>query len=93
MLLKRLAFIILSSASNQYQRFLPEIQERLSESIKLLHVPVVQEQVSVLRISLRRSYLYNFLGKRIYGNFFYQNCLFCSRVLRTIWSLRRITSL
>ena len=46
MLLKRLAFIIFSGAPNQYQRLLPEIQERLTESIKLLQVPSVQEKVS-----------------------------------------------
>nr|XP_026690200.1 protein dopey-1 isoform X2 [Ciona intestinalis] len=45
MLLKRLAFVIFSSDTNQYQRHLPEIQERLSESLKLHQVPAVQAQV------------------------------------------------
>jgi len=45
MLLKRLAFVIFSSGVNQYQRHLPEIQERLSESLRMHLVPVVQKEV------------------------------------------------
>ena len=57
MLLKRLAFIIMSSGSNQYQKFLPEIQERLSESIKLLQVPAVQEQVRRCDVITLRQFM------------------------------------
>nr|CAB3239497.1 protein dopey-1 [Phallusia mammillata] len=45
MLLKRLAFVVFSSGVNQYQRHLPEIQERLSESLRLHLVPAVQAEV------------------------------------------------
>lgn len=44
-LLKRLAFVIFCSESDQYQRYMPDIQERLSESLKLSHVPSVHAQV------------------------------------------------
>ncbi|CAN7989377.1 unnamed protein product [Ixodes hexagonus] len=44
-LLKRLAFVLFCSEPDQYQRYMPDIQERLSESLKLSHVPAVQAQV------------------------------------------------
>lgn len=44
-LLKRLAFVIFCSESDQYQRYMPDIQERLSESLKLSQVPSVHAQV------------------------------------------------
>ncbi|XP_042147641.1 protein dopey-1 isoform X6 [Ixodes scapularis] len=44
-LLKRLAFILFCSEPDQYQRYMPDIQERLAESLKLSHVPAVQAQV------------------------------------------------
>uniref|UniRef100_Q8BL99-6 Isoform 6 of Protein DOP1A n=1 Tax=Mus musculus TaxID=10090 RepID=Q8BL99-6 len=40
MLLKRLAFAVLSSESDQYQKYLPDIQERLVESLRLPQVQV-----------------------------------------------------
>ncbi|XP_043929288.1 protein dopey-1 [Protopterus annectens] len=45
MLLKRLAFAIFSSEVDQYQKFLPDIQERLVESLRLLQVPTLHAQV------------------------------------------------
>lgn len=44
-LLKRLAFVLFCSESDQYQRYMPDIQERLAESLKLSHVPSVHAQV------------------------------------------------
>ncbi|XP_064461644.1 protein dopey-1-like isoform X2 [Ornithodoros turicata] len=44
-LLKRLAFILFCSEADQYQRYMPDIQQRLSESLRLNHVPAVQAQV------------------------------------------------
>uniref|UniRef100_A0ABM0MUJ4 Protein dopey-1-like n=1 Tax=Saccoglossus kowalevskii TaxID=10224 RepID=A0ABM0MUJ4_SACKO len=44
-LLKRLSFCIFCSEIDQYQKFLPDIQERLVENLRLIHVPVVHEQV------------------------------------------------
>ncbi|XP_065293600.1 protein DOP1A isoform X1 [Dermacentor albipictus] len=44
-LLKRLAFVVFCSESDQYQRYMPDIQERLSESLKLSHVPSIHAQV------------------------------------------------
>nr|XP_039257072.1 protein dopey-1-like [Styela clava] len=43
--IKRLAFIVFSSELDQYQKQLPEIQERLAESIRLNNVPGVQCRV------------------------------------------------
>ncbi|VDK86235.1 unnamed protein product [Litomosoides sigmodontis] len=43
--LKRLAFIILSSELGQYQSQLPDIQERLSDNLRLSQVPNVHAQV------------------------------------------------
>ncbi|VDN84703.1 unnamed protein product [Brugia pahangi] len=43
--LKRLAFIILSSELGQYQAQLPDIQERLSDNLRLSQVPIVHAQV------------------------------------------------
>ncbi|VDK66335.1 unnamed protein product [Onchocerca ochengi] len=43
--LKRLAFIILSSEIGQYQAQLPDIQERLSDNLRLSQVPIVHAQV------------------------------------------------
>jgi len=44
-MLKRLAFVLFSSDINQFRSYLPEIHERLAESLKLNHVPSIQEQV------------------------------------------------
>ncbi|VDN03566.1 unnamed protein product [Thelazia callipaeda] len=43
--LKRLAFIVLSSELGQYQAQLPDIQERLSDNLRLSQVPIVHAQV------------------------------------------------
>ncbi|KAM5256864.1 protein DOP1A isoform 6-T6 [Ctenodactylus gundi] len=45
MLLKRLAFTIFSSEIDQYQKYLPDIQERLVESLRLPQVPTLHSQV------------------------------------------------
>ncbi|XP_061805562.2 protein DOP1A isoform X3 [Nerophis lumbriciformis] len=45
MLLKRLAFTIYSSEVDQYQKYLPDIQERLAESLRLPQVPILHAQV------------------------------------------------
>ncbi|XP_041109188.1 protein dopey-1-like isoform X1 [Polyodon spathula] len=45
MLLKRLAFTIFSSEVDQYQKYLPDIQERLVESLRLPQVPTLHAQV------------------------------------------------
>ncbi|XP_076837003.1 protein DOP1A isoform X2 [Brachyhypopomus gauderio] len=45
MLLKRLAFTIYSSEVDQYQKYLPDIQERLVESLRLPQVPILHTQV------------------------------------------------
>ncbi|KAK3576489.1 hypothetical protein CHS0354_034162 [Potamilus streckersoni] len=56
-MLRRLAFSIFCSESDQYQKSLPEIQERLAESLRMLQVPSVIAQVFlcfrvlILRIS------------------------------------------
>ncbi|GAB1600861.1 protein dopey-1-like isoform X3 [Argonauta hians] len=44
-MLKRLSFTILSSESDQYQRNIPEIQERLAECLRTPQVPSVMSQV------------------------------------------------
>lgn len=44
-LLKRVAFVIFSGEVDQYQNFMPDIQERLSESLRMPQVPSVQSQV------------------------------------------------
>ncbi|XP_058800674.1 protein dopey-1 isoform X2 [Phymastichus coffea] len=45
-LLKRLAFVILCSEMDQYHKYMPEIQERLAESLRLPQViPSIQAQV------------------------------------------------
>ncbi|XP_035209211.1 protein dopey-1-like [Stegodyphus dumicola] len=44
-LLKRLAFVIFCSETDQYQKYMPDIQERLTESLRMSHVPVVQAQI------------------------------------------------
>ncbi|MFH4975517.1 hypothetical protein AB6A40_002226 [Gnathostoma spinigerum] len=43
--LKRLAFVVFSSELDQYQAQLPEIQERLADSLRLSQVPMVHAQV------------------------------------------------
>ncbi|XP_035686504.1 protein dopey-1-like isoform X1 [Branchiostoma floridae] len=48
MLLKRLAFTIFCSETDQYQRHLPEIQERVAETLRLPPAPILQEQVFLL---------------------------------------------
>lgn len=45
MLLKRLAFTIYSSEVDQYQKYLPDIQERLVESLRLPQLPILHAQV------------------------------------------------
>ncbi|XP_029451392.1 protein dopey-1 isoform X2 [Rhinatrema bivittatum] len=45
MLLRRLAFAIFSSEVDQYQKYLPDIQERLVESLRLPQVPTLHSQV------------------------------------------------
>ncbi|XP_066603567.1 protein dopey-1 homolog isoform X2 [Prorops nasuta] len=45
-LLKRLAYVILCSEMDQYHKYMPEIQERLADSLKLPQViPAIQTQV------------------------------------------------
>ncbi|XP_064627681.1 protein dopey-1-like isoform X4 [Lineus longissimus] len=44
-LLKKLSFVIFCSETDQYQRYMPEIQERLADSLKLPQVPGIQAQV------------------------------------------------
>ncbi|UYV67369.1 DOPEY1 [Cordylochernes scorpioides] len=44
-LLKRLAFIVFCSELDQYQRYMPDIQEKLSESLRLGQGTAVQSQV------------------------------------------------
>ena len=44
-LLKRLSFTLFCSQVDQYVRALPDIQERLAESLRLSQVPSVHEQV------------------------------------------------
>ncbi|TKR96355.1 hypothetical protein L596_010386 [Steinernema carpocapsae] len=43
--LKRLAFVILSSERDQFQTLMPDIQERLADNLRLNQVPVVHTQV------------------------------------------------
>lgn len=53
--IKRLAYIVFSSEVDQYQRQLPEIQERLAESLRLNNIPGVQCRVFLcLRVLLMR---------------------------------------
>lgn len=49
--LKRLDFAIFCSEMDQYTRSLPDIQERLAESLRLAQVPVVHEQVCSLVVA------------------------------------------
>ena len=44
-LLKKLSFVIFCSEAEQYQASLPEIQERLTECLRLPQAPVLHEQV------------------------------------------------
>lgn len=45
-LLKRLAFVILCSETDQYHKYMPDIQERLADSLRLPQViPSIQAQV------------------------------------------------
>lgn len=44
-MLKRLSFAVYSSEADQYQSFLPDIQERLAECLRMPQVPVLHEQV------------------------------------------------
>ncbi|XP_038049265.1 protein dopey-1-like isoform X2 [Patiria miniata] len=54
-LLKRLSFTIFCSETDQYVRFLPDIQERLAESLRQSQGPAVHEQVFVcFRVLLLR---------------------------------------
>ncbi|XP_071478733.1 protein DOP1A-like [Diadema antillarum] len=54
-LLKRLSFVVFCSERDQYVRSLPDIQERLAESLRLSQSPVVHEQVfTFFRVLLLR---------------------------------------
>uniref|UniRef100_UPI00358E6688 protein dopey-1-like n=1 Tax=Myxine glutinosa TaxID=7769 RepID=UPI00358E6688 len=54
-LLKRLAFTIFASELDQYQKLLPDIQERLAESLRLPQMPTLHAQVFVVfRVLLLR---------------------------------------
>uniref|UniRef100_A0A8C4QLP7 DOP1 leucine zipper like protein A n=1 Tax=Eptatretus burgeri TaxID=7764 RepID=A0A8C4QLP7_EPTBU len=54
-LLKRLAFAIFASELDQYQKLLPDIQERLAESLRLPQMPTLHAQVFVVfRVLLLR---------------------------------------
>ncbi|XP_071800517.1 protein DOP1A-like isoform X4 [Asterias amurensis] len=54
-LLKRLSFTIFCSQTDQYVRFLPDIQERLAENLRQSQGPAVHEQVFVcFRVLLLR---------------------------------------
>ncbi|XP_022089796.1 protein dopey-1-like isoform X2 [Acanthaster planci] len=54
-LLKRLSFTIFCSETDQYVRFLPDIQERLAENLRQSQGPAVHEQVFVcFRVLLLR---------------------------------------
>ena len=54
-LLKRLAFVVFASEKDQYNRILPELQERVSDVLKSGPSPVVTEQIFMLfRIFLMR---------------------------------------
>ena len=54
-LLKRLSFIIFCGDFDQYAQYLPDIQERISESIRQLQGPVLHEQVFLcFRVLLTR---------------------------------------
>uniref|UniRef100_F1KPR7 Protein pad-1 n=2 Tax=Ascaris TaxID=6251 RepID=F1KPR7_ASCSU len=59
--LKRLAFIVLSSELDQYQSQLPDIQERLSDNLRLSQVPNLHAQVflcyRVLLLRLKPNHL------------------------------------
>ncbi|XP_022650868.1 protein dopey-1-like isoform X3 [Varroa jacobsoni] len=44
-LLKRLAYVIFCSEPDQYQKYMPEISERLAENLKLSQVPIIQSAV------------------------------------------------
>ncbi|XP_052808898.1 protein dopey-1-like isoform X3 [Mya arenaria] len=44
-MLKRLAFTVLCSEPDQYQKSIPEIQEKLAESLRILQAPSVMAQV------------------------------------------------
>jgi hypothetical protein len=61
--LKRLAFAVLSSQMDQYSSNLPDIQERLSDNLRLSQVPVVHAQVFVCyRVLLIRMKPINFVS-------------------------------
>ena len=54
-LLKRLAFVVFASEKDQYNRILPELQERVSDVLKSGPSPIVTEQIFMLfRILLMR---------------------------------------
>ena len=52
MMLKRMAFVLFSSEVNQFKSALPEIQERLADSLKLQHVPNIQQQVLIFHCNV-----------------------------------------
>ncbi|KAI1728390.1 protein pad-1 [Ditylenchus destructor] len=61
--LKRLAFVILSSELDQYSAHLNEIQERLTESLRLAQAPIIHVQVFVCyRLLLIRMRPANFVS-------------------------------
>uniref|UniRef100_A0A0N4ZNA0 MOR2-PAG1_C domain-containing protein n=1 Tax=Parastrongyloides trichosuri TaxID=131310 RepID=A0A0N4ZNA0_PARTI len=61
--LKRLAFVVLSSGMDQYAINLPEIQERLSDNLKISQVPSIHAQVfTCYRVLLIRLKPTNFVS-------------------------------
>ncbi|KAE9552234.1 hypothetical protein FO519_004543 [Halicephalobus sp. NKZ332] len=61
--LKRLAFVVLSSQMDQYGPQLPDIQERLSDNLRLTQVPIVHAQVfTCYRVLLVRMQPFSFVS-------------------------------
>uniref|UniRef100_A0A0N5B8J6 Dopey_N domain-containing protein n=1 Tax=Strongyloides papillosus TaxID=174720 RepID=A0A0N5B8J6_STREA len=61
--LKRLAFVVLSSGMDQYAVNLPDIQERLSDNLKISQVPTIHAQVfTCYRVLLIRLKPTNFVS-------------------------------
>uniref|UniRef100_A0A0K0E6R9 Dopey_N domain-containing protein n=1 Tax=Strongyloides stercoralis TaxID=6248 RepID=A0A0K0E6R9_STRER len=61
--LKRLAFVVLSSGMDQYAVNLPDIQERLSDNLKISQVPMIHAQVfTCYRVLLIRLKPTNFVS-------------------------------
>ena len=61
--LKRLAFVVLSSQMDQYGPQLPDVQERLSDNLRLTQVPIVHAQVfTCYRVLLVRMQPFSFVS-------------------------------